>query len=375
MAIKKLDYSQRSLAFISLALGFLVIWTAVLAGVLVSQTLKEEGIAKQTNGLFIIHEDIGKISFALGRELVSTVNLLLSQGSKERESKKDLHDVTWKITDNVLRNVQERSTDYVVVSVSQLLDQVQVKLKKFRSTLTSESNPYELVKFYQSVSSMLLNQCFTLDNKNKLPVPSLSYTLFIQGMSQRFGELGLGIIYMKSDLPFNKTEYLALRAGSTQLLSMSFHFLPRARAKWVELHQQEPSVYQVMELVAEDIFVGGQLRGRKELSKAYLDSVTEELAMLLLTKEVLNTTLVSTIERLTQSTRNTLAFHMSICVVAVVAVILCLIISICAFFRYVGQSEVNFIKFRNTSNAGCTETRDRVQIISDYDVFKPQGHL
>lgn len=33
-------HSQRHLAFISLALGFLVVWTAVLAGVLISKTLK-----------------------------------------------------------------------------------------------------------------------------------------------------------------------------------------------------------------------------------------------------------------------------------------------------------------------------------------------
>ncbi|XP_076309422.1 uncharacterized protein LOC143224883 isoform X2 [Tachypleus tridentatus] len=300
---------------------------------------EEEEVTKQTNALFIAHEDIGKISFALGRELVSTVNLLLSQGSKEQ---KDFHDVTWKITDKIWRNVQERSIDHLVVSVFQLLDNVEVKLKKHRSTLTLESNPYELVNFYLNINNMILNQCFNLDYKHQLPVPSVLHTLFIQGMSQRFGELGLGLIYVKSNLTFNKTEYLALRAGSTQLLSMSFHFIPRAKAKWVELHHQNPRVGEVLELVAEDILAGGQLQGKKELSKAYLDSVMEELAMLFLTKEVLNTTLSSTIERLTQSTRNTVAFNMSICIVALVVVIICLIISVCSFFRYIGLKRGEF---------------------------------
>ncbi|XP_013774189.1 uncharacterized protein LOC106459145 isoform X1 [Limulus polyphemus] len=373
MAIKE-NYPQRSLAFISLALGFLVIWTVVLAGILVSRTLKEEGTAKQTTRVFSIHEDVGKISFALGHELVSTVDWLLSQGSKEGQSKTDLYVVTWKTTDSVLRSVQETSTDRWVTSVLQVLDQVQVKLKKFRGTLTEESSPYNVVEFYLGLSNMILNKCFILDYGQQLPVPSLSYTLFIQGMSQRFGELALGTIYVKSDLPFNKTGYLSLREGSTQLMSTSFHFTPRARAKWAELQEQEPGVERVLEMVAEDILAGGQMRGGSELAKAYLGGVTEEVAMLLLTKDVLNATLSSSIQRLSQRTHNTLAFHMSVCVVAVVAVIVCLIITGCAF-RHIGQNQGNFINFNNTSSADCPETHDKAQILSGSGYFKPQCHL
>ncbi|CAL1277372.1 unnamed protein product [Larinioides sclopetarius] len=65
----QLQSTPRHLAFISLALGFLVIWTAVLAGVLVSRTLKDEASAKETTKVFYTHEDVGKVLFALGHEL------------------------------------------------------------------------------------------------------------------------------------------------------------------------------------------------------------------------------------------------------------------------------------------------------------------
>ncbi|GIY05588.1 uncharacterized protein CDAR_90871 [Caerostris darwini] len=334
-SLKKFDMTAqmqstpRHLAFISLALGFLVIWTAVLAGVLVSRTLKDEASAKETTKVFNTHEDVGKVLFALGHELVSTVDWMLSTSDK---TKVDNIVVTWKITNGMLSKIKEETSERWVSSVISMLDTLQERLTVFRETVSDiKSNPLSTVKFYLDLSDWVLQRCFLLDYAGQhLPVPSLPYTLFVRGMAQRFGELALGTIYVKSDMPINKSEFFKLRTGSEELMEASFHFTPRARTKWMELQEQEPGVQKVMEAVVEDILSGSSLRGQKELAINYLDGVKEQIAMLLLTKEVLNASLSSWVERLSQRSHNTLAFHMSISIVAVVAVILCLIVTSCS---------------------------------------------
>ena len=61
--------NNKKLAFISLSLGFLVIWTAVIAGVLVSNTVSDNFAAKETVKIFKTHEDIAKLTFAIGHEM------------------------------------------------------------------------------------------------------------------------------------------------------------------------------------------------------------------------------------------------------------------------------------------------------------------
>lgn len=331
-----------NLAFVSLALGgFLVIWTAVLAGVLVSRTLKDETSAKETSRIFHTHEDVGKIIFALGNELVSTVDWMLSTADK---TKVDSIEVTWKITNNVLTSVKEDSAERWVSSVVSMMDTLQGRLNVFRESITDiKSNPLSAVKFYLDLCDWILQRCFLLDYAGQhLPVPSLPYTLFVRGMSRRFGELALGTVYVKSDIPINKLEFLQLRTGSEELMEASFHFTPRARTKWMELQEQEPGVQKVTDTVVEDILSGGSLRGQKDLSNTYLEMVKEQIVMLLLTKEVLNSTLSSWVEHLSQRSHNTLAFHMSIAIVAVIAVILCLIFTSCSCsYLSRGQTETD----------------------------------
>lgn len=60
---------QRHLALISLSLGFLVIWTTVIAAVLVSHTFRDNVSAKETLKIFQTHKQIGKIVFAIGHEM------------------------------------------------------------------------------------------------------------------------------------------------------------------------------------------------------------------------------------------------------------------------------------------------------------------
>jgi triacylglycerol esterase/lipase EstA (alpha/beta hydrolase family) len=60
---------QRHLALISLSLGFLVIWTSVISGVLVSHTFRDNVSAKESLKIFQTHKQIGKIVFAIGHEM------------------------------------------------------------------------------------------------------------------------------------------------------------------------------------------------------------------------------------------------------------------------------------------------------------------
>nr|XP_015909398.1 uncharacterized protein LOC107440849 isoform X3 [Parasteatoda tepidariorum]XP_015909399.1 uncharacterized protein LOC107440849 isoform X3 [Parasteatoda tepidariorum]XP_042902600.1 uncharacterized protein LOC107440849 isoform X3 [Parasteatoda tepidariorum] len=325
----QLQSTPRHIAFISLALGFLVIWTAVLAGVLVARTVKDEASAKETLKVFHTHEDVGKILFALGHELVSTVDWMLSTPDK---TKADSISVTWEITNNMLAKLKENTSERWVSSTISMIGTLRERLAIFRETVSDvKSNPMSTVKFYLDLSNWVLQRCFLLDYTGQhLPVPSLPYTLFVKGMAQRFGELAFGTIYVKSDIPIDKAEFFKLRTGSEELMEAAFHFTPRARTKWVELQEQEPGVQKVMSAVIDDILSGSSLRGQKELGNDYLDAVKEQIAMLLLTKEVLNASLSSWVDRLALKSHNTLAFHMSIAIVAVIAVLLCLIVTTCS---------------------------------------------
>ncbi|KAG8195990.1 hypothetical protein JTE90_028964 [Oedothorax gibbosus] len=342
----QLQSTPRHLAFISLALGFLVIWTAVLAGVLVSRTLKDEASAKEMTKVFYTHEDVGKVLFALGHELVSTVDWMLSTADKTNVENIV---VTWKITNSMMDKIKEETPERWVTSVISMLDTLQERLTVFRETVSdTKTNPLSTVKFYLELSDWVLQRCFLLDYAGQhLPVPSLPYTLFVRGMAQRFGELALGTIYVKSDMSIDKSEFFKLKSGSEELMESAFHFTPRARTKWMELQEQEPGVQKVNQAVVEDMLSGDTLRGKKELANNYLDGVKEQIAMLLLTKEVLNTSLSSWVERLSQRSHNTLAFHMSIAIVAVIAVVLCLIVTSCSC-SYLSKRQPDVEKHTNS---------------------------
>lgn len=369
MASQSHIYPPKHLAFVSLALGFLVIWTAVLAGLLVSRAVKDNHIAEETTKVFHTHEDVGKITFALGHELVSIVDWLLSKIS-QNITDKDILSVTWKFTDSVLKNIQETSSQRWVHSVAILLDTIEVKLNKFRETLTPNTNPLQVIDFYLELNNMIIRKCFLLDYAGQhLPIPSLSYTLFLKGMTQKFGEMAFGTVYVKSDLPVNKSEFLSLRTGGDELMESAFHFTPRARTKWWELQDQEPRVQKVLGAMAEDLVSGGSLRGHRELAIPYLDGVREQIAMLLLTKEVLNSTLASWVEKFAQKSNNTLAFHTSIACVAILAVVLCLIVTGCSC------NSLNQIEQKTEVSQNQDTSSDRTQILTTPDYLKPQCYL
>ena len=68
---------QRHLALMSLSLGFLVIWTSVLAAVLITHSFKDNLSAKETVHSFKVHKQIARLVFTIGHEMGSQLFLYL----------------------------------------------------------------------------------------------------------------------------------------------------------------------------------------------------------------------------------------------------------------------------------------------------------
>lgn len=306
--------SQRHLAFVSLSLGFLVIWTAVLAGVLISKTLKDDASSKAALGTLKLHEDIAKVTFALGHEMVSTVDWLLSDTSSgDSSADQRALALTWRVTDDVLASA---SPDPGTTA----------RLAVFRQTVRRNfTSPLDTSSFYLSLCNTLLHRHLFPSSPDE-PSATLAHALFVRGMSLRMGQLALGTVYIRSAADVNVTEYAGLNAVSQELLETAFHLGPRARARWAQLQERRPTT--ALDDVAEDMARGGTRKAK--LAPAFLEEVKQQLALLLMAREVLGSSLQAWAQRGERGARAALAFHSSIAGVALVAVLLCLIVVACS---------------------------------------------
>lgn len=306
--------SQRHLAFVSLSLGFLVIWTAVLAGVLISKTLKDDASSKAALGTLKLHEDIAKVTFALGHEMVSTVDWLLSDTSSgDSSADQRALALTWRVTDDVLASA---SPDPGTTA----------RLAVFRQTVRRNfTSPLDTSSFYLSLCNTLLHRHLFPSSPDE-PSATLAHALFVRGMSLRMGQLALGTVYIRSAADVNVTEYAGLNAVSQELLETAFHLGPRARARWAQLQERRPTT--ALDDVAEDMAGGGTRKAK--LAPAFLEEVKQQLALLLMAREVLGSSLQAWAQRGERGARAALAFHSSIAGVALVAVLLCLIVVACS---------------------------------------------
>ncbi|XP_077483184.1 uncharacterized protein LOC144093534 [Amblyomma americanum] len=314
--------SQRHLAFVSLSLGFLVIWTAVLAGVLISKTLKDDACSKAALGALKIHEDIAKVTFALGHEMVSTVDWLLSDGSPgESSADQRALALIWRVTDDVLASA---SPDAGTTA----------RLAVFRQTVRRNfTSPLDTSSFYLSLCNSLLQRHLFPSSPDE-PSATLAHALFVRGMSLRMGQLALGTIYVRSAADVNVTEYASLGAISQELLETAFHLGPRARARWAQLQERRPST--ALDDIAEDMAAGGSRKAK--LAPMFLEEVKQQLALLLMAREVLGSSLQTWAQRGDKGARAALAFNSSVAGVALVAVLLCLIVVGCSL-RDLGARE------------------------------------
>jgi len=81
---------------------------------------------------------------------------------------------------------------------------ISVKVNEFRSSLTEDRNPLDAVYFYLNLCSTIDRRSDTLEthtNRNHdpvfIPISSISYNLFNEGLSKRFAEIALGTFYVK----------------------------------------------------------------------------------------------------------------------------------------------------------------------------------
>lgn len=56
-------------SFVALALGFMLIWTCVISGLLLSNTVSDKNQIDEAVSVFNGHEDVGRVLFALGHEM------------------------------------------------------------------------------------------------------------------------------------------------------------------------------------------------------------------------------------------------------------------------------------------------------------------
>lgn len=116
-------------------------------------------------------------------------------------------------------------------------------------------------------------------------------------------------------------------------------------------------------------------RGDNHFASLYLNSVKNEIAVLLRAKDFLNASLFLQVSQLAAISHKVLAFHISIAIIAVVAVILCLAL-LCCSFRYTDTKQnVLSYKFDN-SKFGYNhnqERNDSVYILDSDDKTKILG--
>lgn len=174
----------------------------------------------------------------------------------------------------------------------------------------------------------------------------------------------------------NKTKFFELHYESRSLIENAFQLNPRAQMRYSELQEQESREAQVLFYLVEDILSGTPQRGSNKFAAMYLNSVKDEIAMLLRAKEYINSALQNQIGQLVSTRQKVLAFHLSIALIAMLAVTLCLTLYCCSF-RYFNMKALISLSHSNSNASNLTrEDRDNESVtssgsLSDHDnVYK-----
>lgn len=333
---------KQHLSFVALSVGFLLIWTSVISGLLLSSCLTDKAMTDDSEAIFNGHQDVGKVLFALGHEMVSTVDLLLSQDSRSDMIgySKEALQITWQMTDVILNQVIANNH----MKLATHLQFPYERWMEFRGrSISFKTDPRDAVNLYLLVSRDLEKhyQKFTPSSiyyspSNALKTPfvntGVSYSLLNSGLFQRFGEIALGTCYMRSLLLINHTEFLDLQFASRALIEAAFQFHPRAQQRYYELRSSNDAdqIEEALSIVRQDILTGGRNRNNSLLAQTYLEGVKNEIAQLLLTKDYLNTTIYHQIKMTSQQTRSTFIFYLSVTIIALIAVLSCLALLCCS---------------------------------------------
>jgi len=69
--------SAKTMGLFALSLVFILIWTSVISGILVTHSYKEMEVSSNAAELFVIQKQIGQFAFLLGREMSKCSNCLI----------------------------------------------------------------------------------------------------------------------------------------------------------------------------------------------------------------------------------------------------------------------------------------------------------
>lgn len=316
---------------------------------------------------------------------VSTVDLLLSSQDSRTEMgySREALQITWQMTDVILNQVISNNH----MKLASLLQRPYEQWMEFRGrSINLSTDPRDAINLYLLVSRDLEKhyQKFTPSSvyysaANALKTPfinsGIAYSVFNSGMFQRFAEIALGTCYVRSNLILNHTEFLDLQFTSTALIASAFQFHPRAQTRYYELRYTDAeSIDAALSIVRQDMLTGGRNRNDSQLANAYLEGVKSEIAQLLLSKDYLNTTIAGQVKLVSQQTRSTFYFYLSVTIVAMVAVISCLILLCCSLkslsFRKCPPRE-RIVYKANTFQQRQNELRSRSQTLPIETIFNP----
>ncbi|KAI1305958.1 hypothetical protein HDE_01108 [Halotydeus destructor] len=324
-------FPQRHVSFLGLMIGFTLVWTIVLSGLLVENSVDQADSLHQAVSLFNIQQDLGRIIFAVGHEMVSTVDLLLTENPDNRSADFDHRlSITWKMTDTVIDSVESHASVDWVPGSDELLEDIRSKLREFRvKNLRQILTPHEAINLfltmcetvqhrYHNSAKYQMVQAYA-ENNQWYPLIGTSYPLFNHGMAFRFAELALGTLYFRSGEPINAAQFFEIHHASEALILSSFKYNHRIRMRYFEAQIMEPQLSEVLDLVRDDILSGGVNRTSNVHAALYLDGVKDQIAGLLLAKDYLNSTISSEIIQLSRSHYTKLHCHLFVASVAVAA--------------------------------------------------------
>lgn len=146
----------------------------------------------------------------------------------------------------------------------------------------------------------------------------------------------------------------------------------------MELIEENPRASVSLTSIYDDITTGGLNRTTHNFVENFLDSINDEIAILLLAKDFLNSTTAAQMSYLAKVRRNNLTYHTSIAIVALVAIGVCILL-LCCSFRYIG---LNHLVSKNdqkpteneTSTVYAITSNDKSQLISS-DAYRPHCFL
>ncbi|XP_054161850.1 uncharacterized protein LOC128959856 [Oppia nitens] len=359
---------QRHLSLMALSLGFLTIWILVMASVLVSNSYKDNVSAKQTLQVLRTHKEMARIVFAIGHEMVSTVDWLVSIEPKSHTSLtiEEAIGITWKMTDLVITEIRKELRGRDLTEMLKLLSLIELRLSQLRANnVFVGQNPIKIIKFYDIMFEMIERKSFSLDSESnpssiKSDIQtSITYPLFIKGMAKRFVELSFGTVFIRSDITINKSDYYYYHFISKQLIDSAFQLNPKVQNRYLELHDSDSSSDVLITLLDESID-----RKDNHLANLYLNSVKNEIAILLRAKDFLVTSVSSHATQSLVVIEKVLAFHLTVAIIAIFTVFLCLTLLCSAFGRKHDNKTMSDMNVDRNDPIYSLEFDDKIKIFA-----------